>query len=72
MGADEQLGRSADAPTLALGDRFECACAIAPRLDLDENDQTAAPGDDVDLTDRRAVASRQNAPTANPQVPRAK
>ncbi len=72
MGANEQLGGAADTPALARGDRFEGKCPVDARLDLDEGDQTAAPGDDVDLADRRAVTPRQDAPTAYPQMPRAK
>ncbi len=71
MGADEELGRTADPATLAFADGFEGHKAITPRLDFDENDQATPPGNNVDLAHGRAVTPRKYPPATKPQMPSA-
>ena len=70
MGADEQLGRPADPPALARGDRFERACAIAPRLDLDENDDPGVFDDQIDLAAATGEVTGEEATSLLLEVPR--
>ena len=45
----------------ALGHRFRRVVDALARLDLDEDERVAAPGDDVDLAERRLPAPRRDA-----------
>lgn len=69
MAGEKQASGLGDAAALARPDGFAGRAEIAARLDLDEEDQLAAPGDDVDLADWGAPIARQNAPAGEPQAP---
>ena len=58
---EPDLGGGRDALALALGHRPGGIVEVLARLDLDEDQQRAAAGDDVDLADRAAPAPRQDA-----------
>src|SRR5690606_2918715 len=65
----EQLGGAHGALALALAERGERLLEIGARLDLDEGEQTAAPGDQVDLAERSAKAPGEDAVAAQAQAP---
>lgn len=65
---EEGLGGADDAAALAGGRRGEFA-EVGPRLDLDEGQDAAPPGNEVDLADRRAVAAGDDPIAVQPQPP---
>lgn len=69
MAGEKQAGSLGNAAALVRPDGLAGGAKIAARLDLDEEDQLAAPGDDVNLADRGAPIARQNAPAGEPQAP---
>src|SRR5882672_9186381 len=66
---EELLEGARDAAALARGDGLAGGGEAVARLDLDRGDDAAAPGDDVDLADRHAIAARQDAVAAQAQMP---
>jgi hypothetical protein len=66
----EQLGRARGALPLLQAQRDQSLLEVATRLDLDEGDQTAAPGDQIDLAERRAKAPGDDAIAAQAQASR--
>src|SRR6476619_89164 len=61
------LGGGGDAQALAWGHRPGGIVEVRARLDLDEDQQVAAAGDDVDLAHRAAPAPRQDAKALDDQ-----
>ena len=53
MTKQEQFGGAGGALALARAERGERLLEVGARLDLDERDQPATAGDQVDFTDRR-------------------
>ena len=58
---DPQLGGPRDAASGRRRSGLDRLGLARPLLDLDEDDDLAAPGDDVDLADRRPVAAGEDA-----------
>src|SRR5215471_2944547 len=58
---EPRLGGGGDAQALAIGDRPCGVVQPVAGLDLDEHQQAAAAGDDVDFADRAPPAARQDA-----------
>src|SRR5262249_19252447 len=66
-GREEPFGRPGDAPALAGEKRFRRPAEIRPGLDLDEGQDGAAPGYDVDLPRRCAMAMGDDLITGEPE-----
>ena len=56
-----EVGRAFDAPLRLAGDRLHRLDQRLARLDLDDQHEVAAPRDQVDLAELRAVAARDDA-----------
>ena len=67
--AAQRLGRGGDAAQPVIVERQGGAVLAGARLDLDEGEDAAAPGDQVDLADRRAGAHGEDPPALQPQPP---
>src|SRR5690606_1226773 len=66
---DVVLSRLHDAPLVDRLQRLELAAAGATGLDLDEDGNTEAAGDKVDLADRRLHPAGHDTVELGPQVP---
>ena len=64
----EEPQRGKRQPALFLGSDGLGGLALTPRLDLDEDQDVAVPGDQVDLAARRPVASEQDPEALSAQV----
>ena len=68
MGGEKGLGDADDAPALSRSQRLGRAVPRA-RLDLKERERPAAPGDEVDLADRRTHVPGDDAIAGEPETP---
>src|SRR5260370_38822223 len=73
IGARQQKGGSGagNAAALARQDGRGGARKIAARLDFDDRQHPAAPGENVDFARRAAPMARDDTPAAQPQMPAA-
>ena len=69
--AKKGLGGTRDTAALARGERCSRNGEVAARLDLDDCEHPATPGDYIYLACRAAPATHDYPPTAQPQMPQA-
>lgn len=69
VGCQKCLGSTCQAAALSGADRRQACFQVGPCFDFNEDDQTAAPGNDIDFTGRRAQAPGKDAEPVQPQVP---
>ena len=65
----QRLGGGGDAAQAVIVERQAAPRLAGAGLDLDEGEDAAAAGDEVDLADRRAGADGEDAPALEPQPP---
>ena len=70
LAGEPDVARRTDTMLGGSGDGEDGAVDIAPRLDLDADDEIAAPRDDVDLAEFRAVADRADTVTFGEKIER--